>query len=194
MRLLPVLFLVFGCARALQQPYQPQREGTLLELNAQSLGLMEAGNCTFGANPPVEWGLGFRESSFTGKKSHMLVLQYKGAGGFGIQGGESLMIDTDGRIKSYNVAPLDIEKKALGSYLLERAYYAASLDVFRQIASAKKVEVTVKGRDRSEGFCVPDFSRANMRRWLKEEMKADKSRAEPSPAAPPAPKKKTRKK
>jgi len=168
--LLPALLLSFGCASALRQPYRPLRESHLKELNPQSLGLMENGACVFGANPPREFGLGMRESEFAGKKAWLLLVQYKGAGPFGIQGGDSLKLSIDGKSRTFNIAPLDIEKKAAGAYVLEKAAYAVDLETLKQMASAEKVELSLKGQDRSAQLCVPDFSRENAKRWLNEEL------------------------
>ena len=157
-----------GCASALRQPYKPVKESNLKELNAQSLGEIKGGACEYGANPPREFGLGLRETEIVGRKSWLLVVQYRGAGPFGVQGGDSLKLNIDGKAKAFNIAPLDIDKRALGAYILERAAYTSDLETLRQIVSGEKVELTLKGANRSVSLCVPKFSQENFRRWIAE--------------------------
>jgi hypothetical protein len=98
------------------------------------------------------------------KASYVLIVTYEGRESMLIDG---LILLIDGERKSFPHG--DTRKNVLpGGHVREFAFFISSERGFRELAAAKKVEVTVKGRESSETGRLVEKNIENFKRFIAE--------------------------
>jgi hypothetical protein len=154
--------LLAGCARSLPPV------GTYTDLSGLRTDLLEGNRLPSSVNPPREivWLNASRIYKTPSDSVYYLEVEYmakKETGLLDIPYGETLTLVLDGRpLKFTGAGSVNLRQSTSEEIVRERALYQVSREDLQKIASAKKVEVQVKG---TKGLVLREFDEDNYKRF-----------------------------
>jgi hypothetical protein len=154
--------LMAGCARTLPPV------GTYTDLSGLRTDLLEGNRLPSPVNPPREivWLNASRIYKTPSDSVYYLEVEYMAkveAGLLDIPYGETLTLVLDGKpMKFTGAGSMNLRKESSEGIVRERALYQVNREDLQKIASAKKVEVQIKG---TKGLVVREFDEENHKRF-----------------------------